>query len=80
VAATHHSEEHAELVRRLRARREELGLRQVDLATRIGMPQQIVSRYESGQRRLDVFELREICTALGWTLDDALKGIGTTKR
>ncbi len=47
-------------------------MRQIDLAQRLGVPQQIVSRYEAGQRRLDVFELQRICVALDWGLEDAL--------
>lgn len=40
------------------------GLRQVDLARRLRKEQNYVSRYERGDRRLDVLELREICSAL----------------
>ena len=39
-------------------------LRQVDVAYRIGQPQPFVSKYESGERRLDLIELRQICSAL----------------
>ena len=39
-------------------------LRQVDVACRIGQPQPFVSKYESGERRLDLIELRQICSAL----------------
>ena len=48
----------------LRQIRIEAGLRQVDLAQRLGEPQSFVSKYESGQRRLDVIELRQVCDAL----------------
>ena len=41
------------------------GLRQVDMAKRLGKPQAFVSYYESGARRLDLLELREICGILG---------------
>lgn len=41
------------------------GLRQEDLARKLGEPQSFVSRYESGDRRLDVLELRQICKVLG---------------
>jgi transcriptional regulator with XRE-family HTH domain len=39
-------------------------------AMRVGKHQAHVSRYESGQRRLDVLEVREICQALGTTLEE----------
>lgn len=43
-------------------------LRQTDLAERIGEPQSFVSKIETGERRLDIPELREICRALGPSL------------
>lgn len=54
-----------ELLRQIRL---EANLRQVDLAESIGRPQPYVSKYESGERRLDLFEIREICHAAGVTL------------
>lgn len=53
----------------LREVRLEAGLTQVELAARIEKDQAYVSRYESGQRRLDVLEVREICQAIGITLE-----------
>lgn len=43
-------------------------MRQVDLAIRLGRLQTFVSRYEVGERRLDVIELRTICRELGTDL------------
>lgn len=43
-------------------------LTQSDLARRLGKPQSYVSKYESGERRLDVIELEEVCLALGESL------------
>lgn len=61
---------HTELVRLLRELRGEAGLRQQDVADRIDEPQSFVSKYETGERRLDVLELREVCRALGVSLVD----------
>lgn len=61
------------LVSLLREMRIEAGLTQVDLAARIEKDQAYVSRYESGQRRLDVLEVREICQAVGITLEEFVK-------
>ena len=58
------------LVNLLREMRVESGLTQVDLAERIERDQTFVSKYESGQRRLDALELREICQAIGITLEE----------
>ena len=54
----------------LRQMRLDAGLRQGDLARKLGKPQSFVSRYESGERRLDVLELRQICGVLGVSLPD----------
>lgn len=43
-------------------------LRQRELSARLRKPQSFVSRYESGQRRLDLLELRLICQAVGVSL------------
>jgi transcriptional regulator with XRE-family HTH domain len=56
------------LQRVLRQLRLGAGLRQEDLAERLGEPQSFISKYESGERRLDLIELRQICRALGVTL------------
>ena len=61
------------LVSLLREMRIEAGLTQVELAARIEKDQAYVSRYESGQRRLDVLEVREICQAVGSTLEGFVK-------
>jgi transcriptional regulator with XRE-family HTH domain len=57
----------------LREVRLETGLTQVELASRIEKDQAYVSRYESGQRRLDVLEVREICQAIGITLEEFVR-------
>jgi ribosome-binding protein aMBF1 (putative translation factor) len=54
----------------LRDIRVKAGLRQVDLAEALRMPQSVVSKYESGERRLDILELRQVCQALGLTLQE----------
>lgn len=48
--------------------RQQAGLRQIDLAKRLGVPQSFVSKYESGERRLDILELRAVCASLGISL------------
>jgi len=54
----------------LRQARAEAGLRQQDVAERLDEPQSFVSKVETGERRLDVIELREVCRVLGLTLTD----------
>ena len=45
--------------------RKERGLTQVDIAERLGKPQSFVSKYERGERRLDVVEFLEVAKAIG---------------
>jgi len=56
-----------ELFRQIRV---EAGLRQVDLAEKLGEPQSFVSKYETGERRLDILEVRAICGAVGISLEE----------
>ncbi len=48
-------------------------MRQVDMATALGMPQSYVSKYESGERRLDPLELYAVCKAAGISLSQFAK-------
>lgn len=57
----------------LRQMRLDAGLRQADLAQKLRQPQSFVSKYESGERRIDILELRGICRALGVTLADFVR-------
>ncbi len=45
--------------------RKEAGLTQVGLAKRLARPQSFVSKFERGERRLDVVEFLEIAEAVG---------------
>ena len=45
--------------------RKDAGMTQGDVARQLGQPQQFVSRYELGERRLDVFEYIDIAAAIG---------------
>jgi len=68
-----HSARQRELTALLRSLRDEAGLNQTELAGRLGKPQSFVSKYEAGERRLDVIELEQICIALGLTLGEFVK-------
>jgi transcriptional regulator with XRE-family HTH domain len=57
----------------LRQMRLDAGLRQEDLAAKLGEPQSFVSRYECGERRLDVLELRQICRTLHVSLSEFVR-------
>lgn len=53
--------------------REDKEIRQVELAERLGVPQSFVSKYETGDRRLDILELRQICNAVGISLEEFIQ-------
>lgn len=57
----------------LRQMRIDAGLRQSDIAEQLGKPQSFVSKYESGARRLDLIELRNLCAVLGITIEKLVK-------
>jgi ribosome-binding protein aMBF1 (putative translation factor) len=57
----------------LQQRRRAAGLRQTDLAARLGQPQVFVSKYERGDRRLDILEVRRICQELGLSLPEFVR-------
>lgn len=61
--STIHDERYIVLISRLRRLRE--GLRQIDLADRLGKQQSYVSKVEGLERRLDVMELYDWLVALG---------------
>jgi transcriptional regulator with XRE-family HTH domain len=56
-----------ELLRQIRT---EADLRQTELAERLGVPQSFVSKYEIGERRLDILEIREVSKAVGISLEE----------
>ena len=49
-------------------RRTLAGLSQTELAKRLGRPQSFVSKFEAGERRLDVVELIEVTAAIGCSM------------
>ncbi len=53
------------LLELLIAARGDAGLSQVGLARRLGKPQSYVSKFESGERRLDVVELLDVTGSIG---------------
>lgn len=64
-----YSAQYQQLCALLRQSREDAGLTQVEVAERLDVPQSFVSKYESGERRLDVIELRHVAEAIGTTVE-----------
>jgi len=57
----------------LRQVRTEANLTQEQVATRLGETQSYVSKYESGEQRLDLIELEAVCRAVGVPLSEFVR-------
>jgi transcriptional regulator with XRE-family HTH domain len=55
-------------------------LTQAELAKQIGRPQSFVSKYERGERRLDVVEFLEITNALGIEASEIIEDIAQSSK
>lgn len=64
-----HDDRYRALIGKLVEARKAAGLSQEALALKLGRHQQFVSRYEIGERRLDVVEFVDVARALGVPLD-----------
>jgi len=64
MAKSLHTPEYEQFRSLLIAAREKRGFTQANVAERLARPQSFVSKYESGERRLDVVEFLEVCRAL----------------
>ncbi|WP_087945259.1 helix-turn-helix domain-containing protein [Pseudomonas synxantha] len=60
--------EHAALLSLLRKYRKASGLTQVECSKALNRPQSFMSDVESGTRRLDIVQLRDLCAVLGVSL------------
>jgi transcriptional regulator with XRE-family HTH domain len=70
-----HDERYRRLVERLVVRRKELGLTQQALADKVGLHQQNVSRFETGERRLDAVEFVDVAMALDLDPSELLRSV-----
>ena len=66
---TIYSKEHKYLVEQLKKARKEAGLGQKDVAKLLNKTQSYVSKVESGQRRIEVLQLREFARIYKKNLD-----------
>ena len=61
-----HTERYGRLCNLLIAKRKEAGLTQAVVADRLAKPQSFVSKYEKGERRIDLVEFLDISAAIGF--------------
>lgn len=75
-----HDSRYRWMVAELVQARKEQGLSQGEVARELGKPQQYVSRYELGERRLDIVEFLEAAHVLGIDgLKIAAEGMATSQ-
>ena len=72
--------EHKAFVRRMVDERKKAELTQVELARAIGRSQSLVSKYETGERRLDQVETVAILLALGSDPADVIESVAQAFR
>jgi XRE family transcriptional regulator, aerobic/anaerobic benzoate catabolism transcriptional regulator len=65
-----------ELGERLRARRQERGLTQAELAERTGLSPRFLVQLEKGDGNISISRLSEVCEALALPLDALFRGLG----
>jgi DNA-binding XRE family transcriptional regulator len=70
-----HSSSYAAVVQHLRKLRVDAGMTQQAVAAKLGRPQSLVAKIESGEQRLDIVEFAAFCTALGHAPLDVLKAL-----
>jgi transcriptional regulator with XRE-family HTH domain len=61
-----YTDRHKKLCELLKAQRRAAGLTQTVVAKRLSKPPSYVAKYELGDRRLDVLELIDVATAIGF--------------
>lgn len=70
---TVHSAEYDVVLTLLREARVRAGVSQAELGERLGLTQTHVSKYERGERRLDIVQLRTMLAALGEGLEEFIR-------
>ena len=65
MAKSLHTPEYEHFRALLVTARESAGLTQAEVSAKLERPQSFVAKYEGGERRLDVVEFVQVCTALG---------------
>ena len=75
VSRSPHASRYVKLRSLLSEARATAQLTQAQVAERLGRPQSFVSKYESGERQLDVVEFIEVCSALEAAPEEIVKAL-----
>lgn len=68
-----YTKDYKEIIERLKKARVEAGLSQQEVADKLGKPQSYISKIESGERRLDVAEMKKFSEVYKKPIDYFLK-------
>jgi ribosome-binding protein aMBF1 (putative translation factor) len=71
-----HTRAYRQLLEALRTAREQAGLKQEEVAEKLGTYASFVSKCESGERRVDVVELAMLCRIYDVNLAELLRSLG----
>ena len=75
MRSTQHTAKYQRLLKALRSARLEAGMKQADVARKLDRPQSFISKVESGERRVDVIELAELCRLYNQKLVTFIQGL-----
>lgn len=70
---TIHQDRYATLIKTITAIRQEKNLTQVQLADKLGKPQSFIAKVEGLDRKLDIIEFVDWCTAIEIKASDLIK-------
>lgn len=70
-----HDDRYLKSIEALRIARNKARITQVQLATKLGKRQQFVSKYESGERRLDFIEFLDVAEALDLKVETLIRNL-----
>lgn len=76
MAKSHHTDLYRKLAVELKVARVRSGMKQQEVADKLGEAQSYVSKVELGERRLDVVELQKLCRVYDLELTAFLKELG----
>ena len=73
MSTTVYSDDYKKLVERLKRARLDIGLSQQIVAEKLNKPQSYISKVESGERRLDIIEVKALAKVYKKKLEDLVE-------
>ncbi len=69
MTKTIYTKEYKGILQKLKRARQKAGLKQEEVAKKLGKPQSYISKIESGERRIDIVELKQLAKIYKKSLD-----------